>query len=369
MTNINTAYPDGTGSGYAVGNQLTITNAQLGGSGSGFVATVSLTRVTGVTTVNLRANTSAPATNGTGTVGTSGFYYNVFYGNTLSTLNVQAKVTTLIFQGADGYVGAVMNTNSTGGNWTFNGTTVNAGWRVDVGAGTSGSLRANGTITATANLAQGAYFQNTLSPSANNDVLVGVDINPTISLLPTKITSLGPKTAGSGYTNGTYTAQALTGGTGSGATATIVVASGAISTVTLVSGGTGYTAGDTLSVSIPGGSGFSIPVATVGYTGVTSLSLRTSGDIQLGGKLSIPTGSNKSAGTATLVSGTVTISNSLVTANSIIMLSYRNPSGTTGTHLAQGAMVAGTSFVVNSLDTSSSVVTADNNTFNWWIIN
>jgi len=206
-------------------------------------------------------------------------------------------------------------------------------------------------------------------PAPNNDVLVGLDINPAINLLPTAITSLGSITGGSGYTNGTYNGTALTGGSGTGATANITVAGGVVTVVTLVNKGTGYAAGNTLSATITGGAGFSIPAATVGYTGVTPLSLRTSGDIQIGGKLSIPTGSNKSAGTATLVSGTVTISNTLVTANSIIMLSYRNPSGTIGSQLAQGIIVAGTSFVVNSLDTSSTVITGDNNAFNWWIIN
>ena len=68
------------------------------------------------------------------------------------------------------------------------------------------------------------------------------------------IVALGnPQTLGSGYTPGTYTGQALTGGTGSVATATIIVdGTGAVSSVTPVAGGTGYTLDDTLSASIPG---------------------------------------------------------------------------------------------------------------------
>jgi len=360
----------GSGSGYHVGDTLTVSNTLLGGTGSGLVFTVTGVTLTGATTLDLKVNSIQSSSNGTGRLGNG--FTNWFSGVSAATIYTQG------FRGIDnfGYDWLIQSGGQAlsvtgGGNLNVNGLGrgTDTGYKIDATVGSLGSFRTTGTITAASAIARGVYFNNTLSPSANNDVLVGLDINPTISLLPTKISSLGTKTAGSGYTNGTYTAQALTGGTGSGATATIVAASGAISTVTLVSGGTGYTAGDTLSASIPGGSGFSIPVATVGYTGVTSLSLRTSGDIQIGGKLSIPTGSNRSAGTATLVSGTVTISNALVTANSIIMLSYRNPSGTTGTHLAQGAIVAGTSFVVNSLDTSSSVVTSDNNTFNWWIIN
>jgi hypothetical protein len=84
--------------------------------------------------------------------------------------------------------------------------------------------------------------------------------------LGAKILTFGTKTAGTGYTNGTYVAVPLTGGSGSGATATIVVAGNIVSTVTLVAGGNYYKVGDVLSAAtatIGGtGSGFSIPVAT-----------------------------------------------------------------------------------------------------------
>jgi len=66
---------------------------------------------------------------------------------------------------------------------------------------------------------------------------------------------------------------ALTGGTGTGATANITVSGGAVTAVVLVSGGIGYTAGDTLSASASSiggtGSGFTILVATVGPGGAT----------------------------------------------------------------------------------------------------
>ena len=69
--------------------------------------------------------------------------------------------------------------------------------------------------------------------------------------------------AGTSYTNGTYTNQALTGGSGSGATATIVVAGGVVTTVTIYNKGTDYVVGDTLSASIPAGSGLIITVTEV----------------------------------------------------------------------------------------------------------
>ena len=68
---------------------------------------------------------------------------------------------------------------------------------------------------------------------------------------------------GNTYTNGTYTNQALTGGSGSGATATIVVAGGIVTSVTIFSKGKNYVVGNTLSASLPVGSGLIITVTQV----------------------------------------------------------------------------------------------------------
>ena len=65
------------------------------------------------------------------------------------------------------------------------------------------------------------------------------------------------------YTDGTYTNQALTGGSGSGATATIVVAGGIVTSVTIYAKGKNYVVGDALSASLPVGSGLIITVSQV----------------------------------------------------------------------------------------------------------
>jgi hypothetical protein len=82
--------------------------------------------------------------------------------------------------------------------------------------------------------------------------------------------SLGTVTGGSGYTNGTYTNVPLSGGSGSSILATVVVASGAVTTVTLTSPGDGSILGDILTTSNSNlggtGSGFSVPVATLAST-------------------------------------------------------------------------------------------------------
>lgn len=95
----------------------------------------------------------------------------------------------------------------------------------------------------------------------------GAQINQLAGPIPTT-GGLGTVVPGSSYTNGTYTNVALTGGSGSYALATVVVAGGAVSTVTITATGTRYVVGDSLSASaatIGGtGSGFSVPVAVVG---------------------------------------------------------------------------------------------------------
>jgi hypothetical protein len=108
------------------------------------------------------------------------------------------------------------------------------------------------------------------------------------------IRTLGTKTAGTSYTNGTYyNVQTInqTSINGSGATFNVTVSGNVVSSVTLVSGGHGYAVGDEITVSntlIGGtGSGFKIKVATLcGYTlwqheyGVDELTGQTANPIE-----------------------------------------------------------------------------------------
>jgi hypothetical protein len=68
---------------------------------------------------------------------------------------------------------------------------------------------------------------------------------------------------GSGYTPGTYTNTSLTGGTGTGATANIVVTAGVVTSVTIVDPGKDYTAGDLLTAALPAGSNFVLQITRV----------------------------------------------------------------------------------------------------------
>jgi hypothetical protein len=80
-------------------------------------------------------------------------------------------------------------------------------------------------------------------------------------------------TGGTLYTAGTYTGVALTGGTGVGAQATIVVASGSVTLITITAAGSGYSVGDILSA----------PAASIGGTGSGFTALLTANTIFTGG--------------------------------------------------------------------------------------
>ena len=84
------------------------------------------------------------------------------------------------------------------------------------------------------------------------------NINASGGILTATITN-----GGSAYTNGTYNNQALTGVSGTGATANITVAGGIVTSVVINGHGVNYAVGNTLSASIAGGAGFVLTVSTL----------------------------------------------------------------------------------------------------------
>jgi hypothetical protein len=77
---------------------------------------------------------------------------------------------------------------------------------------------------------------------------------------------LGAITPGTGGTTGTYGGVALTGGSGTGATANITVAGGVVTQVAVLNPGVQYVVGDVLSATsstIGNASGFSVPVSSI----------------------------------------------------------------------------------------------------------
>ena len=110
------------------------------------------------------------------------------------------------------------------------------------------------TVTGTLDSAQAASPSNLNGTYANEVITVG---------------SLSP---GGGYTDSTYMGVTLSGGSGKGAVATVVVLATSVTSVVITSAGTGYIAGDILSVTpnqLGGtGTGFSITVVTATGPGV-----------------------------------------------------------------------------------------------------
>ena len=109
-------------------------------------------------------------------------------------------------------------------------------------------------------------------------VVSGTDIpasTTVLSITSSGIKTLGTITGGSGYANGSYTNVALTGGSGAGAKASITVAGGAVTAVTITTVGAGYAVGNTLSASNTSlggtGAGFSVPVTAI-YAQVIEMS-------------------------------------------------------------------------------------------------
>jgi hypothetical protein len=95
-------------------------------------------------------------------------------------------------------------------------------------------------------------------------IVLGTLVN---GITSSNIKALYTLVGGSLYTNGTYTNVDLTGGSGTGAKATIVVSGAAVTSVTITARGAAYVIDNTLSAaaaSIGGtGSGFSIKVQTI----------------------------------------------------------------------------------------------------------
>ena len=108
------------------------------------------------------------------------------------------------------------------------------------------------------------YWTDFQNPQRRINVEAGIKTNhPTYTTSETAYSTVvvGAITGGTSYTNATYNNVPLTGGTGSGAQASIVVSGNRVTRVTITLQGFGYSAGDVLSASAANiggtGSGFS----------------------------------------------------------------------------------------------------------------
>lgn len=108
---------------------------------------------------------------------------------------------------------------------------------------------------------------------------------------------------------------------------------------------------------------------TLGATGNVTV---TSGDVIVataGKGLKIKEGSNARMGTATLVSGTVTVSNTSVTASSRILLSRYSAGASTALGiLSVGTVAASTSFIINALKEADATVQTNDVSVVHWVL-
>lgn len=267
------------GNGYTIGDTLTVTNSSIGG-GTGFsinVLTVpALNTLVGGAAYANATYTGIALTGGTGSgavatvVVTAGAVSSVTLtsaGNGYTVGNVLAANNALI-GGGTGFtikVSAILTFNTLVGGSNYSSATY-TGIPLTGGSG----IGAIATIVVTT----GAVSALTLT-TAGSGYLVGDSLSAASSLIGggsgfvstvATVVTLGSLVAGSGYSNATYTLIPLTGGTGFGAKATIVVASGIVTSVTITTAGNSYLVGDTLAAlnsSIGGGTGFSIKVVTI----------------------------------------------------------------------------------------------------------
>jgi hypothetical protein len=151
--------------------------------------------------------------------------------------------------------------------------TTNSIGRASSVSAVQGRILSLSTLVGGSNYVTGTYSAVALTGGTGTGATANITVNNAGGII-----ALDTLVGGSLYDDGTYTAVPLTGGTGTGAQATIVVASGAVTTVTLTASGTGYTDNDVLSASdanlgnLGTGSGFSISVnGTKGAVSAVSL--------------------------------------------------------------------------------------------------
>ena len=176
-------------------------------------------------------------------------------------LNNLATTTTLVLNlSGDPTPGAVVTTSvANGGGGGFS-----AGTAVATTGGTGSSLTVNttvvgGVITAAAVNAGGSGYLVSETVTVTNP-----NAGKVLSF------NLATLTGGTGYTTGT--ALATTGGSGSASlTVDITASAGAITNVTINNGGTGYVAGETITIVQAGGAGGTVDIATVATNATLTL--------------------------------------------------------------------------------------------------
>ena len=276
------------GTGYTVGNTLTCAASYIGnGVNSNVITTAGSNYPDGT-------YTNVPLTGGSGKLATANITVTVgavtaftinsrgvgfTVGNTLSfaASSIGGNVNGIATFGA-----ITAGSNYTNGVWTNVPLTGGAGTGATAQITVAGNVVTAITITNKGNNYVVANSMSCLAQYIGNGINTIGTISAGSGYTGDGIATLGTIIPGNTYTNGTYAGVAVTSltGTGTGAIATVVVSGNAVTSVTFVNPqdrGYGYAIGDSLSVaaSLIGGTGtgFSVPVATVGAATFTGVSL------------------------------------------------------------------------------------------------
>jgi hypothetical protein len=167
---------------------------------------------------------------------------------------------------------ATLGTISAGAAYV-NGTYTNVPLTGGSGFGATATITVTGNIVVNASLTNlGTHYAAGDVLSASNANLGGAGSGFSVPILTVSTTGtgmlglMGPIIGGTGGVTGTYGGVALTGGSGSGATANITVTGGAVTAVTILNPGLQFVVADVLSAApgtIGGTTGFSISVSSV----------------------------------------------------------------------------------------------------------
>jgi hypothetical protein len=120
-----------------------------------------------------------PQTNNTYDIGAIGNYYQIGFIQTIRNNNIRMVSNAGGTSFQDVSANTLMRLFGATGNFLIQngGTFTDEGYRLDV----NGSVRATGSISAASLLARGTFLNQTLVATANNDVLVGLDVASTFT--------------------------------------------------------------------------------------------------------------------------------------------------------------------------------------------
>jgi len=167
------------------------------------------------------------------------------------------------------------------------------------------------------------------------------------------VTGVTVASGGTGYTSATILFTAPTGAGGTTATGTVTMVAGAVTAIVITSGGSGYTSAPTATIT-GNGTGASIGTITIAASSITGITINTAGT----GYTAAPTVSfTGGGGTGAAASATITSSGVKINNSSDYLSTFANGEGVVGEWAAK---------YPGSLGNSLQVSMADSATFTGW---